>query len=109
MHSLFPTQCVLQDTFASQSAFPYRISHYPSNREPAKSSQTRLFSAWSAVDDVKSKANALSDEAQKEISKASAAAQRKTGQIELYSAKFYAVATFGGLVACVSTTMKYAI
>lgn len=51
---------------------------------------------------MKSKAGALSNEAQKEIAKASSAAQAKTGQIELYSAKYYAACTFGGLVACVS-------
>ena len=62
---------------------------------------TPQFSIWSVAEDAKSKANALSAEAQRELQKASAAAQAKTGQIELYSAKFYAVSTFGGLIACV--------
>ncbi|KAL9583706.1 MAG: hypothetical protein Q9212_002551 [Teloschistes hypoglaucus] len=94
MHSLFPAKSILQDTFA------YRISHSPSDQKPTESPQKRLFSTWSAVDDVKSKANSLSDEAQKEIAKASAAAQAKTGQIELFSAQYYAACTFGGLAAC---------
>ena len=59
------------------------------------------FSVWSVVEDAKSKANVLSEEAQREIQKASAAAQAKTGQLELYSAQYYAACTFGGLVACV--------
>lgn len=108
MHSLFPTKGTLQYTFASQSSFACRNSHSPSDSKPAESSQKRLFSTWSAVDDVKSKASSLSDEAQKEISKASAAAQAKTGQIEIYSAEYYAACTFGGLAACVSATMEYA-
>lgn len=61
------------------------------------------FSIWSVTEDAKSKANALSQEAQREIQKASAAAQAKTGQIELYSAKYYAACIAGGLVACVGT------
>lgn len=54
------------------------------------------------IDDAKKKANALSAEATKEFDKASAAAQAKTGGIELYSANYYAACTFGGLLACVS-------
>ncbi|KAL8641104.1 MAG: hypothetical protein Q9228_002049 [Teloschistes exilis] len=100
MHSLFPTKGTLQYTFASQSSFACRNSNSPSDSKPAESSQKRLFSTWSAIDDVKSKASSLSGEAQKEISKASAAAQAKTGQIELYSAEYYAACTFGGLAAC---------
>ena len=61
------------------------------------------FPIWSVAEDAKSKANALSEEAQREIQKASVAAQAKTGQIELYSAKYYAACTFGGLIACVRT------
>jgi solute carrier family 25 (mitochondrial phosphate transporter), member 3 len=38
----------------------------------------------------------------KEFSKASNAAQAKAGKIELYSAKYYAACTFGGIMACVS-------
>ena len=59
------------------------------------------FSIWSVAEDAQSKANVLSEEAQREIKKASAAAQAKTGQIELYSPQFYAACSFGGLIACV--------
>ena len=57
--------------------------------------------AFSAAEDAKGKAQALSAEAQREIQKASSAARAKTGEIELYSAKYYAACTFGGLIACV--------
>lgn len=61
-----------------------------------------LYTAWSVVDDAKNKANTLSAEATKEFEKASAKAQAKAGHIELYTAKYYAACTFGGLLACVS-------
>ena len=98
---LFPNSSVVNQVFScrhpltatrSQEAIPKPL--HSSTAEPQ-------FSIWSVAEDAKSKANALSAEAQREIQKASAAAQAKTGQIELYSAKFYGVATFGGLIACV--------
>ncbi|KAF2674937.1 mitochondrial phosphate carrier protein 2 [Microthyrium microscopicum] len=60
----------------------------------------KVYSAWSVGDDVKAKAAQVGDAAAKEYSKASAIAQNKTGAIEMYSPKFYAACTFGGLVAC---------
>ena len=97
------------------SLFPnaYLISHVlitPTNNGQQQLSQhkrtpyqarTDLYPAWSVVDDAKKKANALSAEATKEFEKASSKALAKTGQIELYSAKFYAACTVGGLLACV--------
>ncbi|KAM4059476.1 mitochondrial carrier protein [Hirsutella rhossiliensis] len=59
-----------------------------------------LYGAFSAVDDAKGKANKLGNEAAREFEKASAAAQAKTGKMELYSGKFYAACTVGGLMAC---------
>ena len=50
---------------------------------------------------AESTAQSLSAEAQKEVQKASVAARAKTGEIELYSPKYYAACTFGGLIACV--------
>jgi len=96
------------------SLFPnaYLISHVlttPTNNGQQQLSQhkrtpyqarTDLYPAWSVVDDAKNKANALSAEATKEIEKASAKTQAKTGQIQLYSAEYYAACTFGGLLAC---------
>lgn len=58
-----------------------------------------LYSAYSTVED---KAKKLSAEATAEFNKASQAAQTKTGTIELFSGKYYAACTFGGLLACVS-------
>lgn len=95
MPSLFPTKGILGDHFSHQIPYAKSASNFSS---PQKHSR---FSAWSAVDDMKTKAGALSSEAQKEISKASSAAQAKNGQIELYSLNFYAACTFGGLIACV--------
>lgn len=102
MPLLYPTHSVLHKAFSAQTP------HAPSGKDSQLSSTTgnvaprARFTAWSAADDVKNKASALSSEAQKEIAKASSAAQAKTGQIELYSLKYYAACTFGGLVACVS-------
>lgn len=102
MPSFFPTTGILRDVFNSQAPYAEQTSNPSANQDLSYASKQRRFSAWSAVDDMKSKAGALSDEAQKEISKASATAQAKTGQIELYSPRYYAACTFGGLAACVS-------
>ena len=97
MPSLFPSYSILQDAFSLHQ--PFRQAR----AEPLNPSSHRdRFIAWSAVDDVKSRAGNLSTEAQKELSKASQTAQAKAGTIELYSGKYYAACTFGGLIACVS-------
>ncbi|KAL8796687.1 MAG: hypothetical protein Q9195_001077 [Heterodermia aff. obscurata] len=95
MPSLFPSYSILQDAFSSHQ--PLRQA----NAEHLNSSSRRdRFTTWSAIDDVKSKAGSLSSEAQKELSKASQTAQAKAGTMELYSGKYYAACTFGGLIAC---------
>jgi len=107
MALLFPTQGTLHDVFHPSVPFGRsaptntRPNPGPSKRTPLQA-RTELFPTWSAVDDAKKKANALSAEATKEFEKASAKAQAKAGHIELYSAKYYAACTFGGLLACVS-------
>lgn len=53
------------------------------------------FPAWSAIDDVKKTAA-------HEYEAASQKAQQTAGHIELYSPKYYAACTLGGLLACVS-------
>ena len=63
--------------------------------------RTELYPAYSVVEDAKDKAQKLGSEATKEFEKASAKAQAKAGHIELYSGKYYAACTFGGLMACV--------
>jgi solute carrier family 25 phosphate transporter 3 len=95
----FPSQSALQAQFAGQTTWSRRVPA----KEPAQTARdpNTLFSAWSAVDDVKAEAHKLSEEAQKEYMKASAAAQAKAGKIELYSGKYYAACTLGGLLACV--------
>lgn len=107
MPLLYPSQDTLHDVF--HQAIPFgrcavvsqQAASLPPKRTPLQA-RTELFPTWSVVDDAKNKANALSAEATKEFEKASAKAQAKAGHIELYSAKYYAACTFGGLLACVS-------
>ena len=94
---LFPNSSAINQVLSCR----HPLTAVRSQESTPKPSLPDQFSIWSVAEDAKSKANALSAEAQREIQKASAAAQAKTGQIELYSAKFYAVGTFGGLIACV--------
>lgn len=58
--------------------------------------------AWSAVDDVKQKTDQTKQAVVQNYEKMSTQAQAKAGKIELYSPKYYAACTFGGLLACVS-------
>lgn len=64
--------------------------------------KNRPFTAWSALDDVKTKADGIAHEASREFDVASQKAQEKTGKIEPGSLKYYAACTFGGMLACVS-------
>jgi len=104
---LFPNYDTLHDVFYHKTGRPSAVlrsqksNSSSSMRTPPPASHD-LYTAWSVVDDAKNKANALSAEATKEFDKASAKAQAKAGHIELYSAKYYAACTFGGLLACVS-------
>lgn len=107
MPSLFPTTGVLGDVFSPQLAYTKHLSNPKPKQDLLHPPKHTRFPAWSAVDDMKTKAGALSNEAQKEISKASSAAQAKAGEIELYSLKYYAACTFGGLVACVSVQAEH--
>lgn len=96
MPSLFPTAASLASTFAPVSPFDYSRTAPRSKYE----ARTELYSAWDVKEDAKQKTAQLSDAAKKELEKASATAQAKAGKIELYSAKYYAACTFGGLMAC---------
>jgi len=108
MPLLFPSQDALHSVFHPAIPFGRRPAASQSQSSPITSkrtplqARTELYPTWSAVDDAKNKANALSAEATKELEKASATAQAKAGKIELYSPKYYAACTFGGLLACVS-------
>lgn len=69
------------------------VFNTPKRREP--------FQAWSAIDDAKTKAEAIGKEAAREFEVASEKAQQKAGKIEPWSAKYYAACTVGGMLACV--------
>lgn len=99
MPLLFPSQDILHDVFHSSIPFGRLQSNGERQRTPLQA-RSELYPTWSVVDDAKAKANALSSEAAKEFEKASAKAQAKAGTIELYSPKYYAACTFGGLLAC---------
>jgi solute carrier family 25 phosphate transporter 3 len=106
MPLLFPSQDTLHNVFHPSVPFGRREAPAPlaaPKRTPLQA-RAELFPTWSVVDDAKKSAEALSAEATKEFEKASAKAQAKAGHIELYSAKYYAACTFGGLLACVSAT-----
>jgi solute carrier family 25 (mitochondrial phosphate transporter), member 3 len=97
MSHLYPRQETLQSVFSN----PILSSRSRGGASPYQA-RSELYGAWSVVDDAKNKAQKLSAEAAKEFEKASAKAQSKTGKIELYSGKYYAACTVGGLMACVS-------
>ena len=96
MVGLFPNSAALCQAFTPTSAY-----YKPAPKPAEKPERRRYFSSWSAADAAKGKAIELSDAAQKEYEKASAKAQAKVGGIELYSAKYYAACTVGGILACV--------
>ncbi|KAH8774129.1 mitochondrial phosphate carrier protein-like protein, partial [Hyaloscypha sp. PMI_1271] len=101
MPLLFPSQDTLHNVF--HPSVPFGRREAPALAAPKRTplqARAELFPTWSVVDDAKKKAEALSAEATKEFEKASAKAQAKAGHIELYSAKYYAACTFGGLLAC---------
>ncbi|KAI9879699.1 MAG: hypothetical protein M1830_007646 [Pleopsidium flavum] len=100
MPLLYPTQGTLSDVFSPQLPFGRSLNQAAPPKRYMSSAASDLYPAWSAVDDMKSKAGTLSEEAQREIQKASQAAQAKAGKIELYSPKYYAACTLGGLLAC---------
>lgn len=99
---LFPSYETLQNTFGG----PY-LRGRPQTKTNASGptpyqARLELYPAYSVVDDAKNKAQKLSAEAAKEFDKATKKGQQENGKIELYSGKYYAACTFGGLLACVS-------
>jgi len=98
MNPLFPSQTTLHNVFSTYSPLtPRKPESTPRSKYEAPRG---VFNTWSAIDDAKSKAGQLSNAAIQEFEKGSAKAQAKTGNIEMYSAKYYAACTFGGLLAC---------
>ncbi|KAF2679319.1 mitochondrial carrier [Lentithecium fluviatile CBS 122367] len=100
MPNVFPAPSILNQAFAGCSAFPQRTPDVLSPPASKWTARHELYPVWSAVDDAKNKAAKLSDAAVAEFDKASSKAQVKAGAIELYSAKFYAACTVGGVMAC---------
>ncbi|KAL5088760.1 Mitochondrial phosphate carrier protein 3, mitochondrial [Trichoderma cf. simile WF8] len=96
MAHLYPKADALKGAFFS----PASTNHNSQNTATPLQARPELYGAWSVVDNAKDKAVKLSNEATKEFEKASSAAQAKAGKIELYSGKYYAACTFGGLMAC---------
>lgn len=103
MPLLFPTQGTLSDSFSPR--LPFGSAPTESQDESSQESSPNRYPAWSTVEDVKSKAGTLSQEAQSELKKASQTLQAKTGKIDLYSGKYYATCILGGLVACVCSVV----
>lgn len=82
MPSLFPSSSALSAFFGN--ATPESTEQRRSRHDvPAGRYQT-----WSVTEDAERKASELSHAAAKEYQKASAAAQAKAGNIELYSGKY---------------------
>lgn len=100
--TLFPSHDTLQQTLGT--AYPRSRPQSKPNASGPTPYQARLdlYPAYSIVDDTKDKAKKLSAEAAKDFEAASQKAQAKAGKIELYSGKYYAACTFGGMMACVS-------
>ncbi|KAK2053072.1 mitochondrial carrier [Colletotrichum caudatum] len=103
MSFLYPRTDALRGCFSSplsggeDAGDTLRYRHQPSRYQ----ARPELYGASSTVDDVKGKAKQLSAEAAAEFDKASAKAQSAAGgKIELYSGKYYAACTVGGLLAC---------
>lgn len=94
MSSLFPSLQKLQQGFGARPGDP------PASSATPYQARLERYHAYSVVDNAKDKAQKLSAEAQAEFDKASSAAQAKAGHIELFSPKYYAACTFGGLLAC---------
>jgi hypothetical protein len=97
MSLLFPRHEAIQKTFSNPGF------NFQSQRSTPYQARPELYPAYSVVDDAKNKAQKLSHEAAKEFESASKLAQDKAGKIELYSGKYYAACTFGGMLACVSS------
>ncbi|KAL2758756.1 hypothetical protein ACRALDRAFT_2040859 [Sodiomyces alcalophilus JCM 7366] len=100
MASMYPGQDVLRRCFGQTQETPSPVRETQPRPSRYQARPDLYSAAFSTVDEVKGKALKLSEEATREYEKASAAARAKTGKIELYSGKYYAACTFGGLLAC---------
>ena len=100
MSPLFPNHDTLQHTFGSPSPRGRPQARTNAGAPTPYQARVELYPAYSIVDDAKSKAHKLSAEAAREFEAASQKAQAKTGHVQLYTGKYYAACTFGGMMAC---------
>lgn len=99
--TLYPNFETLQHTFGSSPYSRGLPQTKPNSSGPTPyQARLELYPAYSVVDNAKNKAQKLSAEATREFEAASQKAQAKAGHIELFSGKYYAACTFGGLMAC---------
>jgi solute carrier family 25 phosphate transporter 3 len=99
--TLYPSYDILQNTFGSRPYSRGLPQTKPTSSGPTPyQARLELYPAYSVVDDAKNKAQKLSAEATREFEAASQKAQAKAGHIELFSGKYYAACTFGGMMAC---------
>lgn len=90
------------------NAFPYLGPKFPSPQEldavTPRNHPSRYFIS-SVTEDAKSKASQLSNDAKAELNKAKAkvGGTRSAGKIDLYSGKYFAACTVGGILACAPT------
>lgn len=74
--------------------------HQPHTEQPGNlTPRPEPFPAWSVIDEAKKTAV-------HEYEAASQTAQKKAGKIELWTPKYDAACTFGGLLACVSDLIR---
>ena len=92
MPGLHPTHIAIKE------AFNPTVPTFTPQVEVSSTAPQPRYIAWSASENAKS----LGQKAQIELQKATDVARPKTGQLELYSAQYYAACTLGGLLACVS-------
>lgn len=90
-----PNQDALKGVFYSPAA-----QDSPAGQAPRGKQMGTVFDYYSVADDAKKEAKKLSEEATREFEKASAKAKKASGGIELYTGRYYAACTFGGLLAC---------
>lgn len=100
MQNILPTPEALSQAFSDCSVFSKSVPESPAKRAAKWNARHELYPVWSAAEDAKNKAGKLSDAAVAEFEKSSNKAQAKVGGIELYSSKFYAACTIGGIMAC---------
>ncbi|KAK4132293.1 mitochondrial carrier [Trichocladium antarcticum] len=100
MSPLYPKLDTLQHTLGSPYSRTQPQQKPNANGPTPYQARLDLYPAYSIIDDSANKAKKLSAEAAREFEAASQRAQAKTGHIELYSGKYYAACTFGGMMAC---------